>query len=123
MTEFHLLHTSLPRPERMNNPFDYEPDPLCLMAADEVRAYLKTHEEWADEVEAGKMFGVLVCEDQQGALGFLAAYSGQIGGREDWPWFVPAVFDYLQPTGYFKQEEVRITDINRQVKEREETQR
>ena len=121
MTEFHLLHTSLPRPERMNNPFDYEPDPLCLMAADEVRAYLKTHEEWADEVEAGKMFGVLVCEDQQGALGFLAAYSGQIGGREDWPWFVPAVFDYLQPTGYFKQEEVRITDINRQVKEREES--
>lgn len=99
----------------MNNPFDYEPDPLCLMAADEVRAYLKTHEEWADEVEAGKMFGVLVCEDQQGALGFLAAYSGQIGGREDWPWFVPAVFDYLQPTGYFKQEESEITEINHRV--------
>ena len=115
MTEFHLLHTLLPRPERMNNPFDYEPDPLCLMAADEVRAYLKTHEEWADEVEAGKMFGVLVCEDQQGALGFLAAYSGQIGGREDWPWFVPAVFDYLQPTGYFKQEESEITEINHRV--------
>ena len=121
MTEFHLMHTSLPKPERMNNPFDYEPDPLCLMAADEVRAYLKAHEEWQDEVEAGKMFGVLVCEDQQGTLGFLAAYSGQIGGREDWSWFVPAVFDYLQPTGYFKQEEARITDINRQVKEKEES--
>ena len=109
------MHTSLPRPERMNNPFDYEPDPLCLMAADEVRAYLKTHEEWKDEVEAGKMFGVLVCEDEEGQLGFLAAYSGQIGGREDWPWFVPAVFDYLQPTGYFKQEESQITDINHRV--------
>ena len=115
MKEFHPMHTSLPRPERINNPFDYEPDPLCLMAADEVRAYLKTHEEWQDEVEAGKMFGVLVCEDQQGNMGFLAAYSGQIGGREDWPWFVPAVFDYLQPTGYFKQEESQITDINHRV--------
>jgi tRNA pseudouridine32 synthase/23S rRNA pseudouridine746 synthase len=61
------------------------------------------------------MFGVLVCEDEEGQLGFLAAYSGQIGGHEDWPWFVPAVFDYLQPTGYFKQEESQITDINHRV--------
>ena len=116
MTEFHPLHSSLPRPERMNNPLDYEPHPLCLLAANEVRAYLKAHEEWAEEVESGKMFGVLVCEDQQGTLGFLAAYSGQIGGREDWPWFVPAVFDYLQPDDYFKQEEARISSINQQVK-------
>ena len=32
--------------------------------------------------------------------GYLAAYSGQIGGRSDWEDFVPAVFDYLQPDGY-----------------------
>ena len=44
-----------------------------------------------------------------------------IGGREDWPWFVPAVFDYLQPDGYFKQEEARISAINQQVKELEKT--
>ncbi len=99
----------------MNNPFCYEPHPLCLEAADEVRAYLKQHPEWDEEIQAGKMFGVLVCENQEGQLGFLAAYSGQIGGREDWPWFVPAVFDYLQPDGYFKQEEARISAINQQV--------
>ena len=119
MTEFHLIHTSLQLPERMNNPFDYKPHLLCMIAADEVRVYLERHEEWADEVNNGKMFGVLVCEDGEGNVGFLAAYSGQIGGREDWPWFVPAVFDYLQPTGYFKQEEACITDINRQVKDLE----
>lgn len=99
----------------MNNPFCYEPHPLCLEAANEVREYLKQHPEWHEEIQAGKMFGVLVCEDEEGQLGFLTAYSGQIGGREDWPWFVPAVFDYLQPTGYFKQEEARITAINHQV--------
>lgn len=103
----------------MNNPLDYEPHPLCLVAADEVRAYLQEHQEWTAEIECGKMFGVLVCEDQQGTLGFLAAYSGQIGGREDWSWFVPAVFDYLQPTGYFKQEEACISDINHRVKQLE----
>ena len=112
---FHPLYTSIPRPERMNNPLDYEPHPLCLIAADEVRAYLREQTAWIDEIANGKMFGVLVCEDQDGQLGFLAAYSGQIGGREDWPWFVPAVFDYLQPMGYFKQEEACITDINRRV--------
>lgn len=100
----------------MNNPFCYEPHPLCMEAAEEVRRYLNGHPEWEEEVQAGKMFGVLVCENQEGQLGFLAAYSGQIGGREDWPWFVPAVFDYLQPDGYFKQEEARISAINRQVK-------
>ena len=118
---FHLLHTQTPRPKQMNNPFCYEPHPLCLEAADEVRAYLKQHPEWDEEIQAGKMFGVLVCENQEGQLGFLAAYSGQIGGREDWPWFVPAVFDYLQPDGYFKQEEARISAINQQVKELEKT--
>ena len=105
----------------MNNPLDYEPHPLCLLAADEVRAYLNTRQDWTDEVASGKMFGVLVCEDASGQLGFLAAYSGQIGGREDWPWFVPAVFDYLQPDGYFKQEEARITTLNQRVKQVETT--
>ena len=63
------------------------------------------------------MFGVLVCRDSQQRLGFLAAYSGQLAGRADWPWFVPAVFDYLQPDGHFKQEEARISAINRQIQE------
>ena len=121
MTAFHPLHTSIPWPQRMNNPLDYEPHPLCLLAADEVRAYLNTRQDWTDEVASGKMFGVLVCEDASGQLGFLAAYSGQIGGREDWPWFVPAVFDYLQPDGYFKQEEARITTLNQRVKQVETT--
>lgn len=99
----------------MNNPFCYEPHPLCLEAADEVRRYLSQQPEWDEEVAAGKMFGVLVCEDEKGTLGFLAAYSGQIQGRADWPWFVPAVFDYLQPDGYFRQEEARISAINHRI--------
>ena len=111
----HPLHTDLPRPAVFNNPFCYEPDPLCLLAAEEVKSYLRSQPDWQAEIEAGKMFGVLVCEDAQGQLGFLAAYSGQIGGREDWPWFVPAVFDYLQPDGYFKREEAEISAINHRI--------
>ena len=115
----HLLYTDLMPPERMNNPFCYEPHPLCLLAVEEVCAYLKGHTEWADELASGKMLGVLVCRTAEGQLGFLAAYSGQLGGSESWPWFVPAVFDYLHPDGYFKREEAAISAINRHIEEME----
>ena len=114
-TLLHLLDTDIPLPEQMNNPFDYEPHPLCVEAARRVCDYLSGQAEWQAEVSEGKMFGVLVCQDEQRKVGFLAAYSGQIGGRSDWPWFVPAVFDYLQPDGYFKQEEARITEMNHRM--------
>lgn len=48
-------------------------------------------------------------------IGYLAAYSGQIGGRSDWEGFVPAVFDYLQPNGYFKTHEADITELNHAI--------
>ena len=122
MNEWHTLDPKTERPQRMNDPFDYAPHPACRAAAREVVAHIAELTAWKDEVAAGKMFGVLVCEDAAGRLGFLAAYSGQIGGRSDWPWFVPAVFDYLQPDGYFKQEEARITALNHRVARLESTE-
>ena len=115
---FHLLSSDIELPDRLNNPFDYEPHPLCVEAARQVCEHLKASPLW-DEVMQGKMLGVLICEDEQGQLGFLAAYSGQLGGRADWPWFVPAVFDYLQPEGYFKREEAEISAINHRISEME----
>lgn len=85
-----------------------------------VQEYIPSMQTWQEEVERGKMFGVLVVEDQQQQLGFLAAYSGQIEGKSNWAGFVPAVFDYLQPQGYFKKHEEQITHINALV-EQEET--
>ena len=68
--------------------------------------------EWHDEVSRGKMFGLLIYRDKDGMEGMLRAYSGQICGRSDWPGYVPAVFDYLQPHGYFKQEEAAIVALH-----------
>ena len=64
------------------------------------------------------MFGILIVEG-----GYLAAYSGQIGGRSDWDDFVPAVFDYLQPDGYFKTHEAEITHINESILRLEKDER
>ena len=109
-------------PKQMNNPFDYEPHPLCLKACHELQEYLHKREDWQEEISKGKMFGVLIVEKPGDSLsndtreiGYLTAYSGQIGGRSDWQDFVPAVFDYLQPDGYFKTHEAEITHINHSI--------
>lgn len=103
----HLLHTSIAKPERFTWPFCYEPHPLCLLACDEVKAEIEKI-----APSEGKMFGVLVAENSKGQLGFLAAYSGLLEGRNDWEYFVPPVFDAQQPDGYFKHKEREISALN-----------
>lgn len=111
---FHPLTTDIAKPEKFTFPFCYEPHPLCLLAADEVKRHILTIESWQQEIGQGKMFGVLVVE-QDGRLGYLAAYSGQIDGRNDWKFFVPPVYDILQPDGHFKTKEKEITLLNREI--------
>lgn len=109
MNRMHPLHTDLSKPERFTNPFFYEPHPLCLLAAEEVKQEIaRIHP------TEGKMFGVLVvernekCKVKNEKLGFLAAYSGLLEGRNDWDYFVPPIFDAQQPDGYFKTREREI---------------
>ena len=99
----------------------YVVHPLCQQAAEEVQRYIASVDIWQEEIAQGKMFGVLVVEDNYGQLGFLAAYSGLLADRNDWPYFVPAVFDFQQLDGYFKQEEASISAINEQVKQMEQS--
>ena len=111
--------------EVLNNPFHYEPHPLCRLAAESVKRYIYNKVEWREEMERGKMFGVLIVapnnlplgEENARGLHFLTAYSGQILGRSDWEGFVPPVFDYLQPDGYFKTEERAIEQLNQRIAE------
>lgn len=123
MTRLHPLYASAPLPRRLNNPFGYIPSPLCRLAAAEVQRHIASVREWQEELSRGKMFGVLVVEDGDGRLGFLAAYSGLLADRNDWEWFVPPVYDFLQPQGHFKQEEAAISHINRQLHDLEQSER
>ena len=121
MKELHPLESVIAPPERFTYPFAYEPHPLCQLAAKAVQAYIASHEEIREDADRGKMFGVLVVEIPKegptaivdaGRLGFLAAYSGLLAGRNDWPYFVPPVFDAQQPDGYFKTQEREISRIS-----------
>jgi tRNA pseudouridine32 synthase/23S rRNA pseudouridine746 synthase len=102
MVCLHPLNSDLQKPVHFTDPFCYEPHPLCLVAVGEVKQEIAR----INPLE-GKMFGVLVVESAEG-LAFLAAYSGLLEGRNDWPYFVPPVFDAQQPDGYFKTREREI---------------
>lgn len=112
-------------PEQFTYPFCYTPHPLCVLAAEEVQRYLKQQAEWKEELEQGKMFGVLVVQTEEGETGYLAAFSGILAGKNVHLFFVPPVYDLLQPQGFFKIEEEQISQINRRIEklEAEETYR
>ena len=106
-------------PGRFNNPFYYSPHALCVLAADEVRSMLSRDEALLADALRGKMFGVLVVRTHDGGIAYLAAFSGLLAGSNNVDGFVPPVFDFLSPTGYFKQEEGRISFLNARIKEME----
>ena len=107
------------RPKLFTWPFHYVPHALSCLAASEVQQYLGSHSEWREEIARGKMFGVLVVEDARGELGFLAAFSGNLDGCNHHEYFVPPIYDMLQPGDFFRRGEAEISAINRTIAERE----
>ena len=119
-----VSHLALP--EKFTYPFHYTPHPLCVLAAEEVKEYIASRKEWQEELASGKMFGVLIVQTDNGItnneenqIGYLAAFSGNLGGKNLHPYFVPPVYDLLQPEGFFKIEEEQISAINIRIRELE----
>ena len=124
MSKFHRFEgdvAAVELPQQFTCPFCYEPHPLALMAVGQVQHYVASRTDWADEMGAGKMLGVLVAKDHQGQLGFLAAFSGNLAGRVLHDYFVPPVYDLLDPQGEFKRGEAQITAINHEVERLEQS--
>ncbi len=107
-------------PHLFTYPFHYTPHPLCVEAAEGVQAYLKTRIDWQDELQSGKMFGVLIVQTKEGEVGYLAAFSGILSDENNHDFFVPPVYDLLQPDGFFRVEEENISAINARIRAMEE---
>ncbi len=123
-------------PEKFTNPFRYFPHPLVVRAASEVVSKIDNSEELRAAFSEGKMLGVLICAIPETAhhvipetphhvipgltrnlpVGYLAAFSGNVGGKSHIEGFVPPIFDLLEPSGYFKAREAEISDINLKIK-------
>ena len=120
MNKLHYFADSislLSLPEKFTYPFHYTPHPLCVAAAGEVGRYLSTKGEWQEELRKGKMFGVLIVRTGEGEVGYLAAFSGILAGKNRHTYFVPPVYDVQEPDGFIRIEEEQISGINRRIEE------
>ena len=111
-------------PKKFTFPFYYEPHELSRIAANELQHYLETQTDFdhnfglrenQEGLVIGKMFGVLVCQNKEGELGHLWAFSGKLAGVNQLNYFVPTIFDMLQEDGFFRKEEEVLNAINRQI--------
>lgn len=129
--EFEEEINTIPLPTHFTFPFCYEPHELAKKASKYVQHYILTQQEWVHnfglepEMEGqaiGKMFGVLVVQDQNNKIGFLAGFSGKLAGKNDHRYFVPPVFDMLTENSFFLLEEEHLNELNKQIALLEESE-
>ncbi len=118
-------------PAKFTFPFYYEPNELSKIAANELQEYLETQTDFEHNFGVqenqkgfviGKMFGVLVCQDKNGNLGYLWGVSGKLADSNLHNKFVPPVFDMLTQDSFFKQEEAILNQYNRKIEQLEQSQ-
>ena len=97
-------------PDRFTFPFYYEPIPIALVATKELQEQLELNDGWSErfgltdtftENSIGKMFGVLVVQNQNKELGYLSAVSGKLFDSNDHKTLVPPVFDMMEVDSFF----------------------
>lgn len=111
-------------PVLFNFPFYHQPHPLCVEASKIVQHYIQTQEEWKhnfglEENQAGlvigKMFGVLLVENKEGMIGFMSTFSGKLANKNKHSYFVPPIFDMLEPDAFFVKGETELNEINSKI--------
>lgn len=105
-----------------------EVNPLCRLAANKLQFHLQHQQEWihnfglsegAEGVVIGKMFGVLIVRTKDGKLGYLAAFSGKLAGKNHHSKFVPPIFDGSEEGGFLNAGMEKLTQINEKINQLE----
>ena len=123
-------------PQEFTDPFRYRAHPLVKMAAKLIMGKIDGDAMLRDAFAEGKMLGVLVCkvsdcsssqsreegrcsarllQSETSNIVYIAGFSGNAGGRSMIEGFVPPICDLMDPKGYFKEEEARISEINHRI--------
>lgn len=111
-------------PKKFDYPYNYSPHTLAKIAAKELQEYLTNQTDFShnfgiknpkDTNSLGKMFGVLVVQDQNGTLGYLAAFSGKLAESTQHKHFVPPVFDVLNKNEFYLTTEERLNELTHKI--------
>ncbi|MBD0822965.1 RluA family pseudouridine synthase [Aestuariibaculum marinum] len=125
-SRFHPLQHSekVALPEKFTFPFYYEPHELCVEAAKDLQAYLESQTDFVhnfgldqtmEGLVIGKMFGVMVVKNDEGRIGYLAAFSGKLSDNNYLEGFVPPIYNTLNIDGFYKKGEAELNVLNRQI--------
>lgn len=116
--------SSIPLPEKFTFPFYYDPHELSIIASNELQNYLENQTDFVhnfglDEIQKGlvigKMFGVLVCQNEGGEIGQLWAFSGKLADSNNHDKFVPTVYDMLDDRSFYKMGEDELNQITTEI--------
>ncbi|MEP5256432.1 MAG: pseudouridine synthase [Winogradskyella arenosi] len=116
-------------PQEFTYPFLYVPHPYCVEAADEVKAYLSSQQDFEHNfgldpalkgLQIGKMFGVMLVLNTEGQLGYISAFSGKLAESNHISGFVPPVYDTLDPKGFYKEGEAYLNQLTEKISELEQ---
>ena len=118
------LNETIDVPSKFTFPFLYEPHPIAVEAAEQLKIYLSGFKNWFYDLNlgpknyqhpVGKMFGVLVVEDNHGELGHLWAYSGIITGEQNHSQFVPLIFNMFSENSKYVKENSQLDIWNQKI--------
>ena len=101
-------------PDKFTDPFRYTPHPAVRYAADQIMQHIRISGLSSDFAE-GKMLGVLVCRSGVSRPCYIAAFSGNAGGKSTIEGFVPPIYDLMNPDGEFKRREAEISELNHRI--------
>ncbi len=106
-------------PLKLGDPFSYLPSDAVREAYNDFLIHLDSDNSLKTELQKGKMIGVLVVKNTDGETGYLVSFSGQIFCKNEYPGFVPPVFDILTPDSYYRSGEREISAKSVEIKQLE----
>jgi tRNA pseudouridine32 synthase/23S rRNA pseudouridine746 synthase len=114
-------------PQELNNPFELNTPEIAKVAAKELQDYIiENQQNWIhnfgiDTNKAGyikgKMFGVLVVENQAKEIGYLSAFSGKLDGNTYKTLFVPSLFDTSVEDYFLDKGMTELTEIGNKIEQ------
>jgi tRNA pseudouridine32 synthase/23S rRNA pseudouridine746 synthase len=113
-----ISHYNLPK--RFTFPFCYQPHPLAMIATEELQKKLNAFHP-LDAEKQGRMYGVLVVENNKGELGYLAAISGgdneTISNDKFTINFVPPIHQAYSNSEFELKKQAEINQINKSIEQ------